>query len=133
MNRVVIVSCGAKKAPGLQSASRKYVGSYFKVALRWARRHAFENRIFICSAKFGLLKLNQTVPDYNLKMGDPGSVEVAKLKRQRKDLKLPSNPLVVGGGKYLEVLRKVFPKLEAPFAGAKLGFQMKKMNSAPRV
>lgn len=71
-----------KKTETPNQAGLLYVGSYFSSALKWARSVTTDPNILIISAKYGLLKLNDFISPYNLKMGDPGSVTVEALKKQ---------------------------------------------------
>lgn len=85
-NKLVIIPCGASKLPTAAAAAELYTGSMFKDALRTALSMTSEDNIRIMSAKHGLLKLDQIVEPYELKMGQPGSVSLDALRYQLRDL-----------------------------------------------
>lgn len=113
---IVILSCGRAKLVGRHKSVDMYTGNYFLQTLRYARSIKSDNDIYIVSAKYGLLKLHQTIDSYNLKMGQPGSISADKVKQQA-DLYGVSNDsvMVIGGVKYVNLMRSVFDNVCAPF------------------
>jgi len=114
---IVVISCGAKKRSMPSRAIDLYQGSYFKSACRWARSIATDNRIYILSAKYGLLPANKVVEPYNLRMGQAGSVTVATLQQQARALNIDKQvAIVVAGTDYARMARQVWLDVRTPFA-----------------
>lgn len=77
---MIIISCGAKKieTPFPVQAWKLYQGIYFKTMLNLAITKS-EN-VFILSAGYGLLKLNDVILSYDIKMDKRRSVLFRKNK-----------------------------------------------------
>ena len=115
---MVIVACGAKKLDRPARARDLYVGSYFRACLAYALAIALAKDIFILSAKYGLIGINDQIEPYDLKMGEPGSLTVSALSDQAGFGGLFDEKVTVLGGKlYVGLCRKVWPKLEGPLEG----------------
>lgn len=63
--RVVLISCGKKKLPAKAIASDLYVSSLFKKNLQFGRSLS-PDKIFILSAKYGLIHLDEAIDPYDL-------------------------------------------------------------------
>lgn len=114
---IVVISCGAKKRDVASRAIDLYQGSYFKAARNWARSIAPDSRIYIMSAKYGLLPANKVVEPYNLRMGQAGSVSIATLRQQARALLIDRDvAIVVAGSGYTKMARQVWGDLRTPFA-----------------
>ena len=115
---MLIIACGAKKLDRTACARDLYVGAYFKACLAYALALAPARDIFILSAKYGLIGINDHIEPYDLKMGEPGSITSIKLSEQAEFGGLLDEKVIVLGGKqYVGLCHKVWPKLEAPLEG----------------
>lgn len=103
-----------------------YMGSYFKACLQWAINFAdSEDHVFIISAKYGFLRLNDLIDPYDLKMGQVGSVSLDTLKKQAQLLKIEHCSVVnLAGKEYLKKIKKVFNKVDDPFEGLRMGLKL---------
>lgn len=132
--RVVIVSCGGRKAvyaDGIRKgepvigarAGELYVGSYHQAARRAAdvlTRGGRSGRVLILSAKWGLVELDQHILNYDLKAGDPGTVDGETLRRQAHELGVSGAAVTVLGGKaYTKLTREVWQDITDVCAGAR--------------
>jgi hypothetical protein len=61
---LVIVPCGSAKLRVPDRADRLYTGNYHRACLAWARSVAPAPSIFILSAKYGLVGLDQVIEPY---------------------------------------------------------------------
>lgn len=110
--RVVIVPCGLRKSPGKLPAGRKYIGSYHAQARRAAAAVAARTgaTVYILSALHGLLTLDQEIDDYELTMGQPGSVTAVQIAEQAAQLGITDAAVtVIAGKKYADVVTTVWP------------------------
>jgi hypothetical protein len=116
---IVIVACGAKKIDREARARDLYVGSYFKACLAYALTLAKAKDVFIISAKYGLVGLNDVIEPYDKKLGAPFSVTEFSLTDQAELLGLLTKKVkVIGGRRYVGLCRKVWRKgLVAPLEG----------------
>lgn len=115
---IVIISCGAKKRPHSCAARDLYTGSYFRAALAYALAIAPPHKVFILSAKWGLLRLTDEIEPYELKMGAPGSVDVTTVQMQACRMNIAHQRVVAVTGKaYREVCRAAWGEIETPLAG----------------
>jgi hypothetical protein len=64
MKRVVLIPCVSEKLPHAALAKDLYVSSLFKFCLRYAQTLK-PDAIFILSAKYGLVSLDQPLEPYN--------------------------------------------------------------------
>ncbi|MEV7842043.1 hypothetical protein OH749_31585 (plasmid) [Streptomyces albidoflavus] len=131
---VVIVACGGRKAvytEGLRKgepvigarAGELYVGSYHRAARRAAdvlTRDGRAGRVLILSAKYGLVELDEYLSTYNLRAGDPGTVDGETLRRQAHALGISGAAVTVLGGRaYSELAREVWEDVVEPLAGSR--------------
>jgi hypothetical protein len=86
----IVVPCGAAKVDHAAPARDLYTGSAFRHALRAAEGEAeatardcgVEAEVLILSALHGLVRLDQVLDPYNVKMGDADSITVDALAAQ---------------------------------------------------
>jgi len=115
---VIIVACGSKKRNEPSRARDLYAGPYFRAALSYALAVAPARDVFILSAKYGLVGLNEVIAPYDKKLGDPFSVTEFSLTDQAEVLGLLQKKVVVLGGKInVGLCRKVWRDVEAPLEG----------------
>lgn len=128
MIHYVIIPCGGAKQKEACAAINLYIGAYFKINLRWAQSVAPAHQIKILSAKHGLLHLYKWLGPYDLKMGQPGSVDPLAVRRQGQEMGLVGTRIyALGGGAYLNVLRRAGFKITAPTEGLPMGKQMERL------
>lgn len=121
----VIIPCGFKKTKVRTKAQHLYQGPYFKMNLAWALSVVDGSRVFILSAKHGLLRLTDELDPYDLKMGQPGSIGAVEIKRQAQAFEFDKMKLyAIGGSEYLFALKAAGLDFCAPIAGLSLGRSM---------
>ena len=64
MKQIVLISCASKKLKNKAKAEDIYISSLFRKSLQYAKSLQPDD-IYILSAKFGLLKLNEIIEVYN--------------------------------------------------------------------
>lgn len=111
MKPLVLIPCGNRKSPKRQPAYALYQGGYFKICLRYALSITTKDKVFIVSAKHGLLGLYDEVDPYNLLMGQPGSITADKVREQAiaRDIVNEPEVVIVAGSKYAEIAKAVWP------------------------
>lgn len=121
----MIVSCGEAKGPVPASALWLYTGSYFDQLRRYARLLASDDRIYVLSARHGLVRARQVIAPYDQKMGRPGAVTPAQVRAQAQVLGLRFERVVIGlvseDAGYADLLRIALPQVKLPMAGLPKG------------
>lgn len=132
--RVVLVSCGLKKAPSSAPAAELYIGNVFRAARGYAE--ASGSPWFILSAKHGLVAPDQVVAPYDATMTEKNEAEREAWARAVVDElehRFPHEKVdleVLAGEKYEKPLRAELERrlahrrawyLEAPLAGLEVG------------
>jgi hypothetical protein len=108
---IIVIPCGAAKRKQPSPAYALYQGSYFKACLLWALSVSSKDRVFILSAKHGLLRLTDVVAPYDLKMGQPGSITPSRVREQAQALGVASQlAVVLGGSLYVSCARQAFER-----------------------
>ena len=108
----VIIPCGNAKLGTAAPASEFYTGSMFQDALRTARKLYTDDRIYVLSAKHGLVTLDQVLEPYDLKLGDEGSINANALAKSMDKLGIE--------GTVVSLLPKMYDKLFTEAAAGKL-------------
>lgn len=108
----VIIPCGNTKLGTSAPASEFYTGSMFQDALRTARKLYTDDRIYVLSAKHGLVTLDQVLEPYDLKLGDPGSIDAGVLAKQMDKFGIE--------GTVTSLMPKMYDKLFTEAAGSKV-------------
>ena len=122
---VVLVGCGARKAAGPAVAADLYTGPYFRACLLAALALAPRDRIFVLSARHGLLGLDDgPIAPYELTLGQPGAVDAAVIRAQAAARQIADAPVVaLCGARYAALARRVWATVGTPLAGLGIGRQ----------
>lgn len=123
---VVVIGCGARKAPGPAVAEALYTGPYFRACLSAALSLTTRDRVLVLSARHGLLRLDDgPIAPHDLRMGDPGAVTASEVSAQARALGLAGEAVVaLCGARYAAVVAQVWPRTRTPLAGLGIGRQL---------
>lgn len=115
---IIIIPCGARKQSGSHLAQHLYTGPYFKACLHWALSNAEPANIFILSAKYGLLALDDCIETYEMRMGNPGSIQLKEVRQQAYDRDLiQKHCIAIGGRSYTGLCKQIWINCETPLEG----------------
>lgn len=129
MNKIVLISCVKKKLPYKTKAKDLYVSSLFKKNLAFARSLQ-PNKIFILSAKYGLVNLEEELEPYEFTLNTMSAPEIKnwaeRVKGQMKEKINFENDMIVflAGEKYRRYLVPFFRKTDIPLKGLSIGKQL---------
>ena len=143
MKVLCIIPCGNRKIwdknpnAGPTKARDVYIGPFAKKCKQYAEKF-YPFSWCILSAKYGFLFPDDIVPGpYNVTFNDkrtnPISVEELSKQVKEKGLDKYEEILVLGGKKYVSMVRKVFSKkkIYVPLEGYKgIGYMMDRINKA---
>jgi hypothetical protein len=127
--RIVLISCVARKKETPASAKDMYVSSLFKGAYRYARKLGAD-RIFILSAKYGLLEETDIIEPYNETLNTKSVAEIKKWSSsilcslsQKTDLH-EDEFIFLAGEKYRKYLVSSISHYSVPLTGMSIGKQL---------
>ena len=130
---LVIIPCGGKKRPEPCRAEQMYTGPYHRACRRLALLWAPRDRVLILSARYGLLRLDDWIEPYELRMGRPGCVGEGIVRAQAGRMGLLGSRRVIalGGFSYTNICRQVWPGAAVPLSGVGgIGKQLRWLNHA---
>ena len=81
MVEIAVVGCARRKLDGPAPADQLYIGTYFRACYRAARVIA-PGRVFILSAKYGLLRPEEVIRTYDLRLGQLSAVDAEDVRGQ---------------------------------------------------
>jgi cytoplasmic iron level regulating protein YaaA (DUF328/UPF0246 family) len=128
--RVVLISCVAKKKDSRSPAKDMYVSPLFKGAYQYARKLGAD-RIFILSAKYGLLEENDMIEPYNETLNDKPVSEVKEwaarvLAALSKKTNLQTDEFIfLAGERYRRFLIGNMLRVSVPLKDKPIGEQLK--------
>ena len=103
---LALIGCGARKQQQPCKASELYTGALFQKSLLWALRRS--RRVYILSAKYGLVDLERVLIPYNTKLTDLPIRERkawgANVTKAIQDLSPEGPILALAGNAYLSFL-----------------------------
>lgn len=130
MKRIVLISCVKTKLNHSTKAEDLYISDLFVKNLAFARKLK-PDHIFILSAKYGLLKLNDRIAPYELTLNNMPVHErrawaTGVISELRKYVNLDQDEFIfLAGNKYREFLLPYLRNYKIPFEGLTLGNQLK--------
>ena len=129
MKKIILISCVSKKLSYKARAKDLYISPLFKMNLAFA--HSLHpNKIFILSAKYGLVDLEQELEPYEQTLNTMYVNEIkrwaAKVREQMEGKIDFKNDEVVflAGEKYRKYLLPLFNKTSVPLQGLSIGKQL---------
>lgn len=126
--KICLIACGKRKAEKPVRAEEMYLGTLFKYSLAYARKIEAD-KIFILSAKHGLLALDTVIEPYNETLNKKRKAEKQAwahkvLDQLNKQTNLEDDFFVFLAGKnYNEELKKSL-NYEVPLKGLGIGKQL---------
>ena len=132
--KIVLISCSKNKKLGHHKARDLYSSTLFKFNLKYAQ--SIGDKVFILSAKYGLLDLDKEVDYYNETLNDKQANEikiwtVKVITSLENIIKSEDEIILLAGTKYRKYLMPYFInkgiKIEAPFKHLGIGRQLHKL------
>ena len=127
----VFISCSKNKKTKPSKASELYTSSLFKYSFRYALTLTRRDKIFILSAKYGLVKPDDIIQPYKLTLKNMN-------KRQRQEwaykvykqlvqegIDFDEEAIFLCGEKYREFIMPKFTNAKAPLKNLRRGEQLK--------
>ena len=129
MKKIVLISCASKKLDHKAKAQDLYISPLFKKNLQYT--HSLKpDKIFILSAKYGLLRLDDLVEPYNKTLNEMSVDETKKwadsvLKQLKKVADLEKDEFIfLAGNNYRKFLVPHIKNYQVPLKGLGIGKQL---------
>ena len=129
MKKVTLISCVSKKLNFKSKAKDLYQSSLFKKNLAYAKL-INSDEIYILSAKYGLLKLDEIIEPYDKTLNKMNLSEKIKWsnevfqKLQEYETISSTNFIFLAGENYRKYLVEKLPHYEVPMKGLQIGKQL---------
>jgi hypothetical protein len=135
MKRAVLISCVSQKLPHAAFAKDLYVSPLFKFCLRYSQTLK-PDVVFILSAKFGLVALDQRLEPYNDTLNTKRDADIRQwaqgvLQQLRAKIDLERDTVIfLAGEKYRRHLIDQIKHAEIPLLGLSIGRQLQFLKRA---
>ncbi len=129
MAKIILISCVSKKQTVKAKAKDIYISPLFKLNLAYANS-LNPDKIFILSAKYGLLNLEQDIEPYNLTLNNLKDKEIKiwadkVLEQLKKETDLEKDEIIfLAGEKYRKYLIPNIKNYNIPLKGLGIGKQL---------
>ena len=133
MQKIVLISCVSKKRPQRSKARELYISPLFKKNLEYALKLA-PDKIYILSAKYGLVGLDDEIEPYDLTLNTMSANEIKQwaegVLRQLSDKADLQNDqfIFLAGAKYRRYLIPHMANTQVPMEGLPIGKQLQRLS-----
>lgn len=133
MRKIVLISCVSKKREQKCKARNLYISALFKKNLRYALK-LVPDQIFILSAKYGLVGLDDEIGPYDLTLNAMSANEIKQwaegvLNQLAESSDLQNDEFVfLAGAKYRKYLIPRMANVQVPMEGLRIGEQLHRLN-----
>jgi len=127
---IVFISCVKKKRKRKTIAEKMYISDFFKKQLAYAKQ-LNPAKIYILSAKYGVLELNDIIEPYEITLNTfsekDKKIWAYKCYQQlrQKNIDFNEKAVFLAGKNYRKYLITKFTNVETPLKGLKIGEQLK--------
>jgi len=127
MTNIALISCGSKKLEYRARAQDMYISPLFKKSLQYARDILKPEKIYILSAKHGLLKLETEIEPYNKTLNNMPSRDKTEwaenvYKQLKKETDINTSKYIfLAGRNYYKYLVQKLPCHEILMEGLQIG------------
>jgi cytoplasmic iron level regulating protein YaaA (DUF328/UPF0246 family) len=132
MGKTVLISCVSKKRSYKSKARDLYISPLFKKNLQYALK-LHPDQIFILSAKYGLVSLDEEIEPYDVTLNTMSAKEIKEWSdRVLHDLAAHTDLsqdqfIFLAGAKYRKYLVRRLTHVEIPFEGLTIGRQLQRL------
>lgn len=129
MRKIILISCVSKKLDKRAKAKDLYISPLFKYNLKYAQSMN-PDKIFILSAKYGLLKLDEEIDTYNETLNTKSSAQIKVwannvLTQLKNEIDINNDTVIfLAGEKYRKNLTPFINNYEVPMRGLSIGKQL---------
>ena len=131
MKTIILISCVSKKLDRKAKAKNLYVSTLFRRNLAYAERKFNPDKIFILSAKYGLLNPERVIEPYDLALNEMHAQELKRwsdnvLADLKKEIDIGKDRVIfLAGNRYRKYLVPSIKNYEILLQGLAIGKQLK--------
>lgn len=136
MKTIILLGCGKEKSMKPCKAKNMYIGRYFKKNYEYAQylSKKYNAKIFILSAKYGLLDLETEINPYNITLNNQNEANkkrwaIKVINQLNKIIYINDNIIFLAGENYTKYLKKYYKNHQEPLKGLRMGEKMKRINN----
>ena len=132
MNKIVLISCSSQKQSIKSRAEDLYCSPLFQLSLKFAKQLASDS-IFILSAKYGLVRLEDIIEPYDTTLNDMTEKDRKQwaddVLRQLRDIVNCEKDhfIILAGNKYRQYIIPALISYEVPLKGLTIGKQLQRL------
>jgi hypothetical protein len=132
MKKIVLISCVSKKRSYKSKAKELYISDFFKKNMQYALQLK-PDQIFILSAKYGLVSLDEEIEPYDLTLNTMPAAEVKHwaegvINQLSSQTDMEQDQFIfLAGARYRKYLIKHISHVEIPLEGLSIGRQLHKL------
>ncbi len=132
MRKIILISCVSKKRSSRSKAKDLYMSALFQKNLHYALQQQPE-QIFILSAKYGLVTLDEEIEPYDLTLNTMSASEIRQwaakvLDQLSEHADLQQDIFIfLAGAKYRKYLIPHLAHVQIPFEGLTIGKQLQQL------
>ena len=129
MKKIILISCASKKLAFKSKAEDLYISTLFRLSFAYAKKLK-PHKIFILSAKYGLLNLNDEIATYNETLNNKSTSDVKMWAKKvvielEKLANLENDQFIFfAGKKYREHILPHIKHYKIPLKGLRIGEQL---------
>lgn len=129
MKKIVLISCVSKKLKHKSKAKDLYISPLFRLNLMYAKS-LNPNKIFILSAEYGLIRLEEEIEPYDKTLNKMGSKKINQWSNEiiaelKKISDLENDKFIfLAGERYRRFLIPEIRNYEIPLKGLSIGKQL---------
>lgn len=129
MKKIVLISCVSKKLKHKSKAKDLYISPLFRLNLMYAKS-LNPDKIFILSAEYGLIRLEEEIEPYDKTLNKMGSKEINRWSNEiiaelKKISDLENDKFIfLAGERYRRFLIPEIRNYEIPLKGLSIGKQL---------
>lgn len=130
MSKIVLISCVSKKRNESCKARDLYISDLFKKALYYSENVIKADKIFVLSAKYGLVSLDEIIEPYDKTLNKMKKGEVLQwsdmvLEDLKNNIDIDNDKVIfMAGLKYRKYIESSIKNVEVPMRGMKIGQQL---------
>lgn len=119
-----ILTCSSRKKIGKHQARDLYTGNSLASPIKYAN-HFFGNNWYIFSAKYGIIKCDTIIENYDVSFSKPETNPIDYISIGKNFIDPETKVELIGGKNYIKILQKAWPKSEIvnPFINYGINYQ----------
>jgi len=130
LSKIVLISCVSKKRNESCRVRDLYISDLFKKALYYSENIIEADKIFVLSAKYGLVSLDEIIEPYDktlnkMKKGEVLQCSDMVLEDLKNNIDIDNDKVIfMAGLKYRKYIEPSIKNVEVPMRGMKIGEQL---------